>query len=825
MNKIKDLFIGNNSVQNSRQDKSNQNVKNNKRAKLRKAFLNIFSIPNIFKKFKKKPKKKTELVKGSWHAKHPRVVRFFSILFFPLTNTIFRTLILFIIAVFAAGLIYLSQQLPNPKMIVVNERYDVSTQIFDRNNELLYEIYGDTNRIPVHLSDLPDHLIQATISIEDKRFYRHYGIDLEGIGRAIIRNLNQEQQQGGSTITQQLVKNALLSPEKTMTRKIKEAILAIMTEFVYTKDEILEMYLNYIPYGGTSVGIEAASQSYFKKPASELTLAEASLLAGLPQAPTRYSPFGSNPEQAKTRQADVLRRMVEEGYITALQAEEALSEPLNYALSHTEIKAPHFVFFVRDMLYEKYGVEKVERGGLRVYTTLDLNLQRKAQELVAQEIDKIKNYHVGNGAAVIIKPNTGEILAMVGSKDYFNAEDEGQVNVTISHRQPGSSIKPITYATAFQEKTLNPATLLIDEPTCFQEPGQKVYCPRNYDGSFRGTVTVRQSLGNSLNIPAVKAQATIGTQVLMNQAKKMGITTWLDPANYGLSLTLGGGEVKMIDMAQAFSVLANQGVLTPLTPILKIENYRGETIEEIDFEKRSADLEYLNNYEIYTKVGDLQRVMDRAPAYLVSHILQDNQARSMVFGTSSKLVIPNHIVSAKTGTTNDMKDNWTIGYTPEYLVATWVGNNDGSPMGRMVSGIMGAAPIFNQIMVHVLEGKETIWQEKPADVAISKVCASGVPQEMNGEPCEVRGEDYYWTKSKPSNSKFVRENVWIDPTTGQPPPYGVEVHGLVIQERTMLQDPVTGYFCHDCQIIQTEGDSGNKPRKVIMVRDGKVVIN
>lgn len=824
MKKIKDVFIGKQTFP----EKSNKNKKTRITkilSKTRKVFSFLAWPKKLFTKFKRKPKKQIYAVEGSWHAKHPKIVRFFIIILFPLINPILRTLILVTLSLFAAGLIYLSQQLPSPKMIVVNERYDVSTQIFDRNNELLYEIYGDTNRIPISLSDLPDHLIQATISIEDKRFYRHYGVDLEGIGRAFIRNLNQDQQQGGSTITQQLVKNALLTPEKTLTRKIKEAILAVMTEFVYTKDEILEMYLNYISYGGTSVGIEAASQAYFNKSASELTLAESSLLAGLPQAPTRYSPFGSNPEQAKARQADVLRRMVEEGYITSLQAEEALSEPLNYALSHTEIKAPHFVFFVRDLLYEKYGVEKVERGGLRVYTTLDLELQKKAQEIITQEVEKIKNYKIGNGAAVIVKPNTGEILAMVGSKDYFNVEEDGQVNVTISHRQPGSSIKPITYATTFQEKTLNPATLLIDEPTCFQEPGQKAYCPRNYDGSFRGTVTVRQSLGNSLNIPAVKAQATIGTQALMNQAKKMGISTWLDPVNYGLSLTLGGGEVKMIDMAQAFGVLANQGVNVPLTPIIKIENYRGEVIEEIDIEKRVADLDYLNNYEVYSKVGDIQRVMDRAPAYLVSHILQDNQARTMVFGTRSQLVIPNHIVSAKTGTTNDMKDNWTIGYTPEYLVATWVGNNDGSSMGRMVSGIMGAAPMFNQVMTHVLEGKETIWQDKPADVAIGKVCASGVPPEMNGEPCEVRGEDYYWTKSKPSSSKFIRENVWIDPTTGQPPPYGVEVHGLEIQERVMLQDPVTSYYCHDCQVVQTQDNKENQPRKVVLVRDGKIVSN
>jgi len=813
-NKIRQTLIGNSSKDHTQK---RLNIINKAKS---------FLSPKIFhfKMKKKHPKKNQELVAGSWHAKHPKTVKFFSIIFFPITNPILRTFIMFLLGIIAIGLIYLSQQLPNPKMIVINERYDVSTQIFDRNNQLLYEIYGDVNRIPVYLSDLPDHIIQATIAIEDKRFYSHFGIDFEGIGRAIVRNLKQEQQQGGSTITQQLVKNALLTPEKTMTRKMKEAVLAVMTELVYTKDEILEMYLNYISYGGTSVGIEAASQAYFGKPASQLSLAEASLLAGLPQAPTRYSPFGSNPEHAKSRQADVLRRMTEDGYITALQAEEALSEPLEYALSQTEIKAPHFVFFVRDMLYEKYGVEKVERGGLRVYTTLDLNLQQKAQEIVANQVEQIKNYRIGNGAAVIAKPNTGEILAMIGSKDYFNTEEDGQVNVTISLRQPGSSIKPITYATTFQEKTLNPGTILIDEPTCFQEPFQKLYCPRNYDGSFRGAATVRQSLGNSLNIPAVKAQATIGTQVLINQATKMGISTWIDPANYGSSLTLGGGEVKMIDMAQAFGVLANQGVHTPLTPILKIENYRGQILEEIKIEERLEDLTYLTEYEVYSKVGDLQRVMDRAPAYLISHILQDNQARAMVFGTRSQLVIPNHIVSAKTGTTNDMKDNWTIGFTPEFLVATWVGNNDGSAMGRMVSGIMGAAPMFNQIMTHVLENQEQVWQDKPADVAIGGVCASGMPPTTDA-PCEIKGEDYYWMKSRPSESKIVRENVWIDPNTGQPPPFGEEVGGLELQERSMLQDPVTGYYCQDCEVVHDEEGKEIRPRKVIKVLNGKVVKN
>jgi membrane carboxypeptidase/penicillin-binding protein len=323
----------------------------------------------------------------------------------------------------------------------------------------------------------------------------------------------------------------------------------------------------------------------------------------------------------------------------------------------------------------------------------------------------------------------------------------------------------------------------------------------------------------------VKAQATIGAQTLMNQAQKMGITTWKDPSQYGLSLTLGGGEVKMVEMSQAFGTLANQGVLVPLTPILRIENYRGEIIKEVSVEKRLENLDYLTNYDDSQKVDELQRVMDRAPAYLVSHILQDNQARAMIFGTQSRLVIPNHVVSAKTGTTNDMKDNWTIGYTPQFLVATWVGNNDGSPMGRMVSGIMGAAPMFNQIMTRVLENQETTWQERPPDVAQGGVCASGMPPSSEGDSCEIKNQDLYWTKSRPSDSRFVQENVWIDPNTGQPPPYGEEVHGLVIEERVMLKDPVTTYSCYDCDIVEDEEGNPIRSRTTVIIRDGKAVAN
>jgi len=736
---------------------------------------------------------------GSFHAKHPKLILFFKIIFFPIINPFARYLLLLILLSGIAGIFYILKDLPSPRRLTSKENYAVSTQIFDRNGSLLYEIYGEENRIPIKLETLPPHVYQASIAIEDKNFLKHHGFDIEGIARAIKANIEGDRLEGGSTITQQLVKNALLTPERSMKRKVKEGILSIFTELLYTKEEIIEMYLNYISYGGTSLGIQAASKSYFDKNASELTLAEATLLAGLPQAPSRYSPFGSNPKQAKDRQAEVLRRMAEDGYITQLQAEEAKAEVLNYALSQTEIKAPHFVFYVRDLLYEKYGEEAVEQGGLRVTTTLDLKIQNTAQASLSAEVDRIeKRYRVSNGAALVVKPNTGEILAMIGSRDYFNATVEGEVNVTIAERQPGSSIKPIMYSTAFQNKTLNPGSVLLDIPTCFNVPGQKPYCPKNYDGTFKGPVTIRNSIGNSLNIPAVKSLNTIGVENFMDQATKMGITTWKDPVNYGLSLTLGGGEVKMIDMVQAFGVLANQGVKVPLTPFLEIKNYKGKTLEKIDTEKRIKDLDYLTNYDGTNSKGDLTRVMDRAPAYLTSHIMQDNNARKMAFGPSSDLVIPDQIVSAKTGTTNLMKDNWTVGFTPEYLVMTWVGNNDGTPMSGVASGITGASPIWNDIMSYMLQGRESIWQEKPADVLSGGVCATGLPPEMSGKRCSIRYTEFYWEEGKPSRSTMFKQQIWVRPETGLPPKEGEPTDGLVLEEHVIYQDPLTDYYCSDC---------------------------
>ncbi len=723
----------------------------------------------------------------------------FKVLAFGWRNPFIRYGVLGLMILMIGGLLYILRDLPSPTKLGSGENFAVSTQIFDRNGVLLYEVFGDEHRLPIDSQELPDYVLQATVAIEDQRFYRHFGFDIIGITRALTNNLRGQPIEGGSTITQQLVKNALLSPERSLKRKAKEAVLAVFTEALYSKEDILEMYLNYISYGGNAVGIEAAAQRYFDKPAKELTLAEAALLVGLPQAPSRYSPFGSNPQAAKDRQAEVLRRMVEDGYITATEAAEAEAEVLNFALKTTDIKAPHFVFFVRDQLYEEYGVETVERGGLRVTTTLDLELHNAAQASLSAEVDSLERYRVGNGAAMVVKPSTGEILSMIGSRDYFDTANDGQVNVAIAERQPGSSIKPIMYATGFQEKVLNPGTVLVDSPTCFKVPGQTDYCPKNYDGSFKGPISVRDSLGNSLNITAVKSLKAIGLEAFIRQANAMGITDWTDPSRYGLSLTLGGGEVTMLNMAQAFSVLANQGVKVPLTPILKVEDYQGKVLDEIDIEQRREDLGYLTEFED-DESGDLERVMNRAPAYLASHIMQDNNARQLAFGPRSELVIPNQVVSAKTGTTNDLKDNWTVGFTPEFLTITWVGNNDGTPMNPyLVSGVTGAAPIWNDIMTYILADQEPLWQEKPDSVASSDVCAHGFPPGYRGAPndCDVRYTELFWKDGQPSNSRVVKKNAWIKAETGLPPQPG-DTEGLVLEEHAFYQDPVTEFYCADC---------------------------
>lgn len=716
------------------------------------------------------------------------------------------------------------KDLPSPSKLS-SESFPVSTIISDRHGQTLYEIYSDTNRTPVPLEDIPDHVKQATIAIEDQGFYSHFGFSITGITRALRNTLFSDKLQGGSTITQQLVKVALLTPERTIERKIKEAFLTVGTELIYSKDEILEMYLNHIPYGGTAWGIESAAKTYFNKSASDLELHEAALLAGLPAAPTRFSPFGVNPELSQQRQAEVLRRMVEEGFISQNQADQAQNKELEFATNTISIKAPHFSLYVKDLLVEKYGLEMVERGGLRVTTTLDLELQEAAQASLSAEIADLERHNVGNGAALVTKPNTGEILTMIGSTNYFNTENDGQVNVTLRHRQPGSSIKPLNYATAFQLKKATPATMVLDVPTCFQIVGQPSYCPKNYDNSFHGPVQMRFALGNSYNIPAVKVLALNSLESFIATSSAMGISTFQDPSNYGLSLTLGGGEVTMVDMATAFGTLANQGVKVPLQAILEVTDWQGNILETYRPDSVSQAVNEFNLDENLSEPGSqielgdptnltLTRALNRAPAYLTSHILLDNNARVDAFGGSSQLIIPNQIVSVKTGTTNNLRDNWTIGYTPEYLTAVWVGNNDNTPMNPyLVSGVTGAAPIWNDIMSFVLEGKESLWPEKPDSVESYSVCTTTGLVSHPDNPCQTRNE-FFWEGTQPGSFEQLRREIWVKDDTGFQPEPG-DTENLKLEDHMVLSDPFTPEYCLDCALPTDE--EGEPVRRVVDV--------
>ncbi|MBI3559201.1 transglycosylase domain-containing protein, partial [Candidatus Gottesmanbacteria bacterium] len=576
-------------------------------------------------------------------------------------------------------------QLPDPRLLAVRD-IPVSTKIYDRKGVLLYQIYADENRTIVNLDALPKYVAEATIAIEDKNFYYHPGFDPLGIVRAAYANATGQPVQGGSTLTQQLVKSVLLTPERTVTRKIKELLLSFWAERLYSKKEILTMYLNQVPYGGAAYGIDAAAQTYFKKSAKDLTLAEAALLAGLPSSPTVYSPFGTHPELAKQRQEQVLTVMASQRYITRDQQLAASDQPLEFAPMETSIKAPHFVMFVRDYLINKYGIRAVERGGLNVTTSLDYSLYETVAKEVRDGVNAQKYLNVGNGAVLITIPQTGEILAMVGSVDFFDLAHDGNVNVVLARRSPGSAIKPLNYALALEKGIITPETLLEDLPVTYRSFGGPDYSPRDYDGKFHGTVSARIALASSLNIPAVRVLEKNGVKNFLDFARKMGITTWNEPDRYGLALTLGGGEVTMTDLVTAYGVFANAGGKTDLTPVLKVTDYKNNILEE--------------------RKNNSTQVISSKTAIMINNILADNSARALTFGTDSPLVIPGFTVSVKTGTTEDKRDNWTIGYTPDFLVAVWVGNNDNSPMSPYLeSGNTGAAALWRPIMEKLLVAK------------------------------------------------------------------------------------------------------------------------
>lgn len=577
----------------------------------------------------------------------------------------------------------------------------------DRNGQILYDVYANQNRTPENLVDIPLYLRQATISIEDKNFYSHPGFDILGILRGFSRIFTTGRAEGGSTLTQQLVKNALLTDDRTLPRKIKEFVLALEIEKKYKKDQILQMYLNEVPYGGTAWGVGAAAQTYFGKDVKDLNLVECAILAGMPQSPSTYSPYSSTPKAYVQRTKDVLRRMKEDGYITGDQEKSAVAAVPNIIFQQrgAGFKAPHFVQYVQKILEDRYGQAAVEQGGLKVTTTLDLDLQNQAQQIVSDEIAKVMSQHITNGAAVVLNPETGEIIAMVGSKD-FNDPGVGQYNVVTALRQPGSSFKPFTYVTAFK-KGYTAATLLMDVPTTF--PGganNPDYIPVNYDNKFVGPIQVRFALANSRNIPAVKMLAMVGIKDVLSTATDMGITTLPPTADtlkkVGLSLTLGGGEIRLIDMADAYSAFVNKGRRVDPISILKVVDANGKVLEDN-----------------HPKAG--KQVLTEQQAYLIDSILSDNVARSAEFGVNSYLNVPGYNVMVKTGTTNDKKDNWTIGGNDNAMVGVWVGNNDNTSMLNVASGVSGASPIWHKIIVAALANKTKLSFDIPGNIITAQV--------------------------------------------------------------------------------------------------------
>jgi len=560
-----------------------------------------------------------------------------------------------------------------------------STKIYDRTGKVvLFDVHGSVRRTVVSMDRISDYVKMATVAIEDSNFYNHGGIEPSAILRAIFVNLKEGDLlggQGGSTITQQVIKNSLLTTDKKVTRKIKEWILAPRLESKFTKEEILEIYLNEVPYGGTVYGVQEASRRFFGKDAIDLTLTESAYVAALPQAPTYFSPYGNNLADLESRKNKVLLKMKENNMITEEEYQLALKEVVSFEKQEDYgIKAPHFVMYIREQLEKKYGSDAVEQGGLKVITTIDWELQKEAEEIVKKySLENATKFNAENGSITAIDPNTGQILTMVGSRDYFDEEIDGNFNIATSERQPGSSFKPFVYAKAF-EKGYRPETVVFDLPTEFSTTcasGGDCYNPVNYDGKFVGPISLRNALAQSRNIPAIKVLYLAGIKDSLNLAKSMGLSTLTNVAQYGLTLVLGGGEVKPLDMAGAYSVFANEGVKNEITGILKVEDSSGKILEE------------------YTQKET--RILDEQITRQISSILSDNEARAPLFGPNSLLNFGSVDVAAKTGTTNDYRDAWIVGYTPNLSVVAWAGNNDNRSMEKKTSGLI-VSPMWAEFM-------------------------------------------------------------------------------------------------------------------------------
>ena len=684
-----------------------------------------------------------------------------------------------IVGLFVVGMLmfaWISRDLPSPGEIT--KRTGSSTVFVDRNDEVLFEMFEDKNRIPVKIANVPENLKHAVIAVEDKSFYTHGGFSTWGYIRSVFRIATTGRLSGGSTLTQQLVKNALLSRERTLTRKAKELILAVELERRFTKDEILEMYMNESPFGGTFWGVQSAAKGYFDKDVRELNLVESAIIAGLPQSPSVYNPISGREGAYIGRTKDVLRRMREDKYITKEEEKKALVdlENIKFKPNKLAIQAPHFVFYVRRLIAEQFG-EKMLDEGITIKTTLDLKGQAKIQKITFDEIEKIKAFKATNGAVVALDSETGEILSMVGSYDYTNPEF-GSYNVATARRQPGSAVKPFTYAAAFQQG-YTPASMTVDASTEFPNQGTKSYTPVNYDGKFSGPVQYRFALANSLNISAVKILAQVGMRNMMQTAFDMGIKSFEPtPENikrYGLSVTLGGGETTLLDLTNGFSTFARQGQALEPVAILEIKDNKGRSI----FKHKEAKP---------------KKVLSEEIAFLISHILSDNNARADAFGTNSFLRVPGKTVAVKTGTTNDKKDNWTVGYTNNVTVGVWVGNNDNTPMNpKIASGLTGASSIWNAVMKELFaQGYKDGIMKVPENVEAIEIDAllGGLPKD--GSPSR---SEYFVKGTQPTDISPFYKKVKLSKSNQDKLANDIEVKAGEYVEKDYIvlteQDPIS----------------------------------
>lgn len=612
-----------------------------------------------------------------------------------------------------------------------------ATRIYDRRGTLLYEIYGEQKRVVVPESAISPYLKQATVAIEDARFYDHRGVDPRGIARAFVTNIQAGSSvEGGSTITQQLAKNTFLTPKRTLDRKVREAFLALRIERHFSKDKILELYLNQVGYGANAYGAEAAANMYYGKSAHQLSLSEAATLAALTKSPTHYSPYGSNKDRLTHRRNLVLDRMVEHGYVSADDAEKAKAETIAVKPRTEDIKAPHFVMYVKEQLVEKYGKELVETGGLEVTTTLDLEKQQLAEKIAAEAEAHLGRAGARNMALVALNPRNGEVLAMLGSRDYFNTSQDGNVNVATSHRPPGSAFKPIVYGAAFDQGPWAPGSTVFDLETNFGDT-RFPYIPNNYDEKFHGPVSARSALANSYNVPAVKMMALIGKEKTLETAQSLGISTLTDPNKYGLSLVLGGGDVTLLELSGAYGAFANQGTFHKPFAISRITQG-----EKVLFEQSLAP----------------KPVLKPQAAYQINSILSDNAARTPVFGPRSPLYIEGRVVAAKTGTTQDYRDAWTVGYTPSLVVGVWVGNNDFSPMRQGSAGAMAAAPLWQRFMKESLASLPNETFQAPEGLEVLTVDAITGKRPTSGTR-ETR-QDIFAAWQRPSDAQLASYTIY-----------------------------------------------------------------